>query len=53
MEGITWISNKQSTLLVVGLKRPGIRWFSDCVITSRLKTVALTQKTDDFSDIHL
>lgn len=56
MEGIAWISNIQSALLVVGLKCPGIRWLSDCVIASRLKIVgyaALTQKTDDSSDIHL
>lgn len=56
MEGIAWISNMQSALLVVGLKCPGIVWLSDCVITSRLKTVgyaAQIQKTDDFSDMHL
>lgn len=56
MEGIAWISNMQSALLVAGLRCPGIRWLSDCGITSRLKIVAyaaLTQKTDDFSDIHL
>lgn len=56
MEGIAWISNIQGASLVVGLKCPGIRWLSYCVITSRLKIVgyaALTQKTDDFSDIHL
>lgn len=56
MEGIAWISNIQSALLVVGLKCPGIRWLSDCVIADRLKIVgyaALTQETDDSSDIHL
>lgn len=56
MEGIAWISSVQSALLVVGLQCPGVRWLSDCVITSRLKIVgytAQTQKTDDFSDIHL
>lgn len=56
MEGIAWISNMQSALLVVGLKCPGIRWLSNSVITSRLKIVgyaAPTQKTDEFSDIHL
>lgn len=45
----------QSALLVVGLKCPGVRWLSDCVITSRLEIVgyaALTQKTDDSSDIY-
>lgn len=56
MEGIAWISSTQSASLVVGLKCPGVRWFSDSVITSRLKTVgcaSLAQETDDFSDIHL
>lgn len=56
LEGIAWISNMQSALLVVGLKCPGIRWLSNSVITSRLKIVgyaAPTQKTDEFSDIHL
>lgn len=34
IEGIIWISNMQSAVLVIGLNCLGIRWFSDHVITN-------------------